>query len=300
MAAVGLAFAIKAAKQAPSPPGNGDGDGEVAEFAYVSDLVVEPYGGPNDIRWTVNVANISAIPGELHLEMYERMEEPGNINWSGFTRRDSQTALIAPGETQTFTGTKKRGPYTYQIKIESEAGTLLNPSEPKEFICWYHLYFKQQVVSFATQEELDAHFTEVHPQFAPMPRLEEFSLQGLVWPEHFTKYGEDLGRIIEWRAVCLLSWRHYLPDAGWKKEHYPDTGNQFLDITQPSYFVMPSKWKTANSSGIPNSTIIRLWFKTDQGATGFLDDSKWLKRIPNGATITFEVTASGSRQWTVT
>lgn len=131
----------------------------------------------------------------------------------------------------------------------------------------------------------------------PEGPLTHFWVEGLSWPEHFTKYGEDYGRIIRWRAIALLDEADYDPEAGWAGQ-LPDTGSQLVDVSQPLHFTMPEGWQGAKRDE-PNSTIIRLFFETDQGWTGFLDDSPWLLNIPDGSTITFEVTSSGASNWGV-
>lgn len=132
-----------------------------AQFIYVSSLRREPIG--YDARWSVDVQNTGEAPGELTVVLYNRMQEPGGINWSAFMARDSDTHIVQPGQVVTFSGVVFIGPYTRQIMVKSEAGTLLNPLEPKEYICWYCLDYYQQIVSFETQEELDAHFASKHP-----------------------------------------------------------------------------------------------------------------------------------------
>ncbi len=273
-----------------------------AEFQYTSVFLVEPYGGPNDVRWTLAASNIGDEPGLFNLEIYERMQIPGGIQWSGFSLKDIVSVSMAVGEERTFTGQVNRGPYTYQLMAKSEAGTLLNPSEPKEFICSCCTELYGRIVSFATAEELDTHFSQEHPEYLPMDPLTGFQLKCLAWPEHFTKYGEDYGRIIAWRAICLLDESDYEPDADWRLEYLPDSGGQLVDISETLHFTMPAGWIGARRGPcgrIPNSTIIRLFFETDQGWSGFLDDSPWLLRIPDGSLVTFGVSESGAGSWQV-
>jgi hypothetical protein len=135
-----------------------------AIFEYTSDLLVEVTDYPTlyDIEWTVSVRNIGDESGVLALDIYQRMQMPGGIRWSGFNLKGSVSETIAPGETKTFTGTVSRGPYTYQLMARSVAGTLLNPPEPKEFICGYCIDLYGKIESFATYEELQAHIEAEH------------------------------------------------------------------------------------------------------------------------------------------
>ena len=165
----------------------------------------------------------------------------------------------------------------------------LNPGESKEVAFQF------------TPSEAKVYCVSVDGQVGEFIAIElaltHFWVKGLSWPEHFTKYGEDYGRIIRWRAIALLDEADYDPFAGWTGQ-FPDIGSELVDVSQPLHFNMPEGWQGAKRDE-PNSTIIRLFFETDQGWYGFLDDSPWLLNIPDGGTITFEVTSSGARNWRV-
>jgi hypothetical protein len=296
LAALGVIAAMALGKPPVTPP-------EGAVFIYTSDLRRERTNAED--RWSVDVKNTGTTDRTCTLSVYSRMQIPGGITWSAFSLIETQSKAILPGETVTFTGTSWVGPYTYQLIVKSEAGTLLNPAEPKEFICSCCVA-QGIVVSFATEEELEAHFASAHPEYEPMPRLDTFTLQGLSWPDHFYHWlnptGEDLGRITMWRAVCLLDEADYEPAAGWRYEHLPTTGAALVPVEQALQFVMPENWVGAKRGPcgiIPNSTIIRLFFKTDLDVGGWLNDSPWFQRIPNEAAITFTVDSERARNWTV-
>ena len=107
------------------PPPDG-----VAEFTYVSDLVIVRTDSPTlyDIRWEVSVKNIGEEAGVLHLTIKLRMEDPGEPgHWSSWKEKDYSEATLALGETKTFSGTVKLSPYTYELMVESEAGTIIKP-----------------------------------------------------------------------------------------------------------------------------------------------------------------------------
>lgn len=285
----------------------------VAEFVYTSDLIVKRTDYPTiyDIEWTVSVQNIGTGSGVLHLDIFQRMEEPGVPgHWSSWSKKGAVSDTIAPGETKTFTGIVKRGKYTYQLMITSEAGTLLNPTEPGAYICGCCYDLTGKVVSFATQEELDAHFAAAHPEYAPMPQLETFTLRGLSWPDHFYHQSwvnperEDYGRIILWRATCLLNEADFVnEDGNFEPEFEPTTGKEYVGTDEALEFIMPENWVSARRGPcgiIPNSTWLKLYFRTDRGWSGWLCWSGWLLRIPNGSEITFEVDSERCRNWMIT
>lgn len=279
-----------------------------AIFEYTSDLLVEVTHYPTlyDIKWTVSVRNVGDESGVFSLDIYQRMQMPGGIQWSGFSLKGSVSETIAPGETKTFTGTVSRGPYTYQLMAKSVAGALLNPLEPKEFICGYCIDLYQRIESFATIEELEAHIASDHRQYAPMDPLRKFSVKGIAWPDHFYHQPwvnpdrEDYGRIINWHCIAFTEMLQ--EGEMWNGYVLPTTGNTRIATSQPSYFNMPEGWVGAHRDAgglIPNSTKIRLYFETDRGWTGWLDDSPYIDRIPNGSTITFEVTETRAGNWQI-
>jgi len=274
------------------------------ELVYASGLIRTPSGGYD--LWRVDVQNISQIPGECTLKFYSRTENPPPDppgQWSSWTLKSTQVAVINPGDIVTFSGSNLVGTLRNykQFMVKCEAGTLLNPTEPKEFTCACCYDTTGDVVSFDTETELNAHYVLVHPDYAPILPLTHFYLQGLSWPTSFTKYGEDYGKIIEWAAACFLTEGHYTSDD--PEFYYPETGNVRVSTSQALHFVMPENWFGAMKGPcgrIPNSTIFRLWFKTDLGWSGLLDDSPWIKRIPDGGEVTFDCVASGCQNWTVT
>ena len=136
----------------------------LAEFAYTSDLYVEPDGGPNDVRFTVDVANIGESAGTLHLKVYDRMQNPYlPAQWARFQLHHSYELVMASGEVRTFSDIIEEGPYTYQVMAKSEAGVLLNPPTPLEYACEKCAVYYEVEISFATQEELAAHVAAGHP-----------------------------------------------------------------------------------------------------------------------------------------
>ncbi len=270
------------------------------EFVYTTDLIVEDTGS-NDIRWTVGVQNIGEEAGELNIGVYQRMKAPYTevIQWSGFSRMFSKAETLSPGEEKVYTGTISRGPYTYQVMVKSEAGVLLNPRDPLEFICTC-CGDTGILSSFATQEELDAHYAVAHPEYAPMEPLTHFLLQGLSWPDDLYMYGDHMGKVIEWGAAALRDENDYESEYGWDYYIYPTVGNVRVGTDETLEFVMPDGWVGARRGAcgrMPNSTRIRLWFKTDDGWSGFLGDSPWLYRIPDGGLVTFSVGQSGPSGW---
>ena len=284
-------------EEPPEPPPLG-----LAEFVYISELLRESRNGRD--YWSVDIENIGEVAGECTVLFYTRMEMRGT--WSSFQERGGGTKIVEPGEIVTFSGSYYVSPYTYQFMVKSEAGTLLNPPLPLEII---HSCGHDEPMSFATQEELDAHMAEHSPELVPMPHLDEFWLQGLTWPDHFRHQPEfnpdrhDLGKIVQWKAQALLNESDYDPDAGWSGQ-LPVTGEEWVPVSETLRFEMPSDWLTALTSTpcgpTPNSTILRLFYKTEGGGTGWLGDSGWLKRIPPGSLITFDVDEVGTLNWLIT
>lgn len=278
----------------PQPPP------DLSEFIYTTPLNITVTDQPtsHDIRWTVDVKNIGPDSGVLHINVYQRMANPYRPGyWSSWSNEGSVSDTMVPGDTRTFSGIVGRSAYSYQLMIQSEAGVVLCPLEPLVHICRYCYYLDGLTVSFTTIEELQAHIASEHPQYSPMPPLTYFYVKGLFWPEHFTKYGEDYGRITKWRATCYLS-----PEVEGSDEHLPESGAGVVDVSVPMHFRMPDGWVGAyhDSGGrIPNSTLFKLYFETDLGWTGFLDYSNWITRIPEGSTIIFEVSASGAGNWRI-
>ncbi len=282
--------------------------GSPSQFVYMSDLIVELYGGPNDIRWTVSVGNTGDEAGVCHLKIYERMQIPQGIEWSGFSQRASQEASIYPGETHTFTGTKTRGPYVYQLIAKCEAGTLLNPSWPLEFICGCCLDKYGTIESFATQGEFDAHYDIAHPEYAPMDPCTFFTVRGTSWPDHFlSEYWvnperEDMGRITEWKAEIFVGSPAEVGPIDDQEFDLSGLQSERVPVSQAIRFDLPDGWDTSGRGycgRIPNTTVMKLYFSTDQGWTGWLDYSPWLQRIPDGADITFYCTEVRTEGWTI-
>lgn len=103
----------------------------VTEFVYVSGLRRLRVG--EDIRLEVDIQNIGAVPGECRITAYMRMEAPGEPgNWSSWVAWEDdwyyqgciRSAILEPGETQTFSARTLWAPYVYQYMVKSEAGTL--------------------------------------------------------------------------------------------------------------------------------------------------------------------------------
>jgi len=140
----------------------------VAEFVYVSELRRWWTGGADfDTDWSVDIQNIGEMAGDCTLRFYDRMKSPYEpYEWSGFSLRETQKKTIQPGEVVTFSGRSWVGPYTYQFMVKSPAGVLLNPTHPLEFTCYICQWLYGIETSFATREELDAHYAQEHPQYA--------------------------------------------------------------------------------------------------------------------------------------
>ena len=68
-----------------------------------------------------------------------------------------------------------------------------------------------------------------------------------------------------------------------------------IEFNMPSGFVGAQE---GDCGRIPNSTIIGIYFKTEKGS-GWLGDSGWLIRIPDGGTVTFEISATGLGNWNI-
>lgn len=287
----------------------GGGNGGPGNLVYMSGLIVDPYGGPNDIRWTVSVGNTGYEAAVCHLKIYERMQIPQGIEWSGFSERASQEATIAPSETHTFTGTKTRGPYVYQLMSKCEAGTLLNPGQPLEYICTYCQDLYETTISFATVEELADHIAAVHPQYAPMDPCTFFTVRGTSWPDHFvSEYWvnperEDMGRITKWQAEIFVGSPALISAIDDQEFDLSGLKSGWMPASEPIQFNMPAGWVTSGrdeGGRIPNTTVMKLYFQTDLGWSGWLDYSPWLLRIPDGAEITFYCTDIRTEGWTIT
>jgi hypothetical protein len=295
--------------------GGGGGNGEEPpetddRFTYSSDLIVEPYGGPNDIRWEVSVTNIGSEAGTCHVKVYDRLRSHTG-RWANFTLKSEQEATLQPGESHTFQGAHGRSGYTYQLMAKSEAGTILNPDQPLEFICGY-CFESGQLVSFATQEELDNHIAIAHWQYAPMDPCHGFAVAGLSWPDHFLSETwvnperEDMGRITHWRAEAFAGRPAEIGPiddqdfdiSGIK----PVSGSGMVPVSEPLEFAMPSGWVSSGRDDggvIPNTTVLKLSFGTDLGWGGWLDFSPWLQRIPDQAVITFECDQIRCSNWQI-
>lgn len=273
----------------------------MAKFEYVSALRVNRYDGYT--TWAVDVKNTGDAAGECTVTPFFRMYDSA-YGWSAWGGMYSTvgTATLAPGAVVTFYGwmehsARLAGP---QVMVKSPAGTLLDPTEPKEFICGYCWSLYKKVVSFATIEELNAHIASEHPQYAPMDPLRNFSVKGVTWPDHFTKYGEDYGRIISWYALAFTSM--LIEGEMWDGYVNPDGGAIYRSVDLVCNFTMPEGWVGAyrDQGGlIPNTTKIRLYFQTDLGWLGWLDDSPYIDRIPDRSTITFGVSSTGAENWQI-
>lgn len=280
----------------------------IPEFSYVSGMRKElwRYTGPGDgdfVRCSVDIKNVGSVAGVCSISGQGRVNIYG-CGWSGwnpFQFYDLQSATLQPGETATFGGSIVK--YTIpqllgeQHMIRSPAGIILNPATPGLYLCriCYDLYGTN--VYFDTQAQLDTHILSAHPQYLPMSPLTYFTLEGLSWPDHFTMYGEDYGKITHWYAVVSLNMEDCPPGEGWPSYAYvaPDDGEVYHSTAESCAFTMPSGWVSAIHDGggvIPNSAVLRFYFQTDQGWNGFLGDRTAL-RIPNGAAITFSVSSGG-------
>ena len=99
----------------------------LAEFVYTSDLIIVRTDIPTlyDISWEVSVKNIGTGAGVLHLIFANRMESPYEPGEYAAWKERVIEVTIAPGETKTIGDILKLSPYCYEIKVESEAGTIV-------------------------------------------------------------------------------------------------------------------------------------------------------------------------------
>jgi hypothetical protein len=138
-----------------------------------------------------------------------------------------------------------------------------------------------------------------------MDPLLGFFVKGLSWPNDLYMYGDHMGKVIEWGCAALRDENDYDPEYGWDYYLWPTAGqsqHQF-STDEVAEFILPDGWVGAERGDcgrIPNSTRLRLWFKTDEGWSGFLGDSPWLRRIPDGAVVTFICGSSGPSSWVIT
>lgn len=271
-----------------------------AKFEYVSDLRLIYPGGY--VYWEVDIKNVGDAAGTCTVHAYRRMQAYGE--WSGFGEEQGmyivQSATIAPGSIVTFSGRFWDYPYFHQYMVVSGAGVLLNPAEPGRFLCWCCYWKTGQWIGFDTQEEFNDHYASTHPEYLAMAPLRSFSVKGTAWPDHFTKYGEDYGKIISWYAIAFTS--PIDPGTMWDGYVEPDDGAVYRGTDQPCAFTMPSGFVGARLGPcgyIPNSTKIRVYFQTDQGWTGWMDDSGYIDRVPDGSLITFAGGAGGCSAWQV-
>lgn len=268
-----------------------------AIFKYVSGLSIQ-WVGDYELIAKVDIQNQGDTAGECTATFQLRQYFSRGGYWIPWQYIYIDTSVLQPGQTRTFSALMVYSPPIgpVQVKVESLAGKILEPPEPKEFICTCC------GEDFDTQEELDAHWLSDHPEYTPMLPLTHFTLKGLSWPDHFYLYGEDYGKIINWYAIACTD-EHGCPVAyGWSLYVPPDDGEVYRDVSLPCHFTMPSDWLSAHVGPcgyIPNTTKLRLFFETDLGWTGWLGDSPWLQRIPDGATITFDVDETGCRNWQV-
>ena len=264
----------------------------IAEFEYVSPIRLTPW---QDVyRWEIDIKNISGTASECTVTLYQRTWDsraPGWSRWREFTHErypqlyDVYTAVIEPGQIIRFSGICSRGGTwtTHQYMIKSEAGTILEPPEPKEFICSYCWELYEKVVSFATEEELDNHITLEHPEYAPMEPLTHFFVKGVKWAGSI----DDEGYPTSWYCkVCGTI------------DPEPFNGETYRGLDEPCEFT--SGWKDSYN-GIPNVVLcIEVYYVSSKGYGGWMCDSPIIYRIPDGGTVTFEtVSPRGCRNWQV-
>ena len=273
-----------------------------AEFAYVSTIRSWDAGGNTylevDIQNTGSTSGICTVT--FGRRVYVTVVSPSR--WSGFTDPHEytlRTATLQPGDIVTFSAYYHDTSWQRQYKCESNAGIVLEPSEPKLYICRDCMLEGKGTVSFDTLTELSAHMIAEHPQYAEMPPLTHFTLMGTSWPDDLYLDHQHMGRVIQWNAeVCLSDGEGCPSGSGWPGSLKPDEENVSVDVSQPLHFTLPSGWFSAIPN-IPNSLKIRIGGITDLGWSTWIGDSPMLERIPDGSTITFEVTSRGCRNWKV-
>jgi len=270
-----------------------------AKFAYVSTIRSWDAGGNTYLE--VDIQNIGSIPGECTVTFGRRVfvTVVSPSRWSGWTEPHQYTlraATLQPGEVVTFSAYYHDTSWQRQYKCESNAGIILEPPEPKLYICRYCMLAGLGTVSFDTKAELDAHIASAHPEYLPMPLLTHFTLRGISWPDDFIMDGQHMGRIVRWDAEICLSDEEGCPgDSGWSGALKGGP----VDVSQPLDFTMPPGWLSAYPD-IANSLKIRIGGTTDLGWGTWICDSPRLERVPDGSTITFEVTSRGCTNWKVT
>ena len=150
-----LIYLATRAKAEP-PPG--------AEFQYVSLLGLRLEDRTDG--WfpiDVDIQNIGEQAGNCQVTLHER----GNVagRWSGWTRRTSDSIYIEPAQVVTVTllGTVPDVGVSKQYMFKGDAGVILEPPTPLEYLCGYCYELYGYYSDFATQEELDAHIIAEHP-----------------------------------------------------------------------------------------------------------------------------------------
>lgn len=277
-----------------------------ARFEYVSGIRIGETFDRN-VPWEIDIKNVGDEAGLCSVNCYRRVyvtvvDPPRWSGWHETSGYYQQSAILDPGDTVTFSGYFHTTSWRRQYMVVSEAGTILEPSEPKLYICRCCMLLGKGTVSFDTQEELDAHYATAHPEYAPMVVLTHFELKGIAWPDHFTKYGEDYGAVVSWDAVVCLDENNCPPDSGWSGALIPDEGQVSVPTSQALHFTMPAGWVSARygiCGAIPNSLKIRIGGFTDLGWSAWIGDSPMLERIPENSLITFECYEKGCRNWKV-
>lgn len=138
-----------------------------AEFAYISTIRSWDAGGNTYLE--VDIQNIGSAPGECRVEfgrrVYVTVVTPSR--WSGWTNPHEytlRTATLQPGDIVTFSAYYHDTSWQRQYKCKSNAGIILEPSEPKLYICRYCMLEGLGTVDFDTKDELDAHIALAHPE----------------------------------------------------------------------------------------------------------------------------------------
>jgi hypothetical protein len=259
-----------------------------AAFVYTSGLNIQPWGGPNDIQWDITVMNTGSVAGTCHMEIWDRLRSSRG-QWQDFFLRKSDEVTIEPGASHTFTGTGGRSGYQYQLMAKSEAGTILNPDSPLEFICKCCFAIDKSVVSFASEEELAAHQVEAHSEYLPMAPCTRLYLRGTFPPN-----------IAQWWAKAYFgrTREDILEDHA---ETLPVSGQSYVQPGDTLEFVPPAGWETSRRGpcgNIPNSAFFDIYIGTVDGEWySPLATSPFVSRIPDGSIVTFECTTGGCYNW---
>jgi hypothetical protein len=133
-------------------------------------------------------------------------------------------------------------------------------------------------------------------------------VKGTSWPDEFyheywvNPERELYGRITWWRAEIYVGSPALIEPIDDREFDLSGLLSERATPEQAIEFTMPDGWVSSGRDKggiIPNTTVMKLYFQTDLGWSGWLDYSPWLQRIPDGAEITFEVNSYRTHSWQI-